>query len=306
MIEAFYDSPFLHNPDGQIMVLSQMMTEEEFRTKHSAHYEYNKRVATVDLMALTLTNAETGVVFRFHFIRSDDEACFGSEEIKALEACLPYLKAAVGIYGRMVHQRQQLFLSNQTSSQLGIGMVQLDTDGHVLTINSVADSILKTSKEFLIRHGRLHCSDKGGEQHLRDFLRAIRNGIPVESDISFHVPWMHNPDNSWLVMLRKNEIPPEFREHSAEIVTALLKDSQQKTTLGVERLVKAFDLTPAEAQLVVRLVQGESLAEAAASLGRSRSTVRVQLAAVFSKTGVHKQHQLISHIMHTAARSTLM
>lgn len=306
MIEAFYDSPFLHDPDGKVMVLSQMMSEEEFRKKHRAHYEYNKRVATVDLMSLTLTNADTGAIFRFHFIRSENESKFGSEDVKALEACLPYLKTAVGLYGLIVHQRQQLYISDQTSSRLGIGVVVLDTDGYVMTINPVADSILKSEKAFFIRQGRLHCSEKSGERNLRDYLRAVKNGISAEKDASFQVRWGDGSDKSWQVMLRKNEIPPEFRQHGAEIISVLLKDSHQKTSIGVERLIKVFDLTPAEAQLTERLVQGESLTEAALSLGRSRSTVRVQLAAVFAKTGVHKQHQLISHILHTAVRGTLI
>ena len=306
MIEAFYDSPFLHIPDGEITVLSQMMSEEKFKTEHRAHYEYNKRVKTVDLMALTLTNADTGSIFRFHFIRSGKSSYFGGKEVKALELCLPYLKAAVAIYGTIVHQRQQLYISDQMSSQLGIGAVVLDTDGYILTINPVADSILKARKEFFTHHGRLHCSEKSGEQNLRDYLRAIKNGDTVENDTSFHVPWCSDPDRSWLVMLRRNEIPPEFRENSGELVSALLKDSHQKTSIGVEHLMKCFELTPAEAQLAERLVQGESLTEAASNLGRSRSTVRAQLAAIFSKTGVHKQHQLISHILHTSARGTLL
>ena len=58
---------------------------------------------------------------------------------------------------------------------------------------------------------------------------------------------------------------------------------------GADLLRLMFDLTPAEARLTRRLVEGQSLSVAAAGLNIRESTARVHLRAVFAKTGVSRQ-----------------
>ena len=53
-----------------------------------------------------------------------------------------------------------------------------------------------------------------------------------------------------------------------------------------------FDLTPAEARVAQGIGGGQGVDEIAARLGISRETVRVQLKAVLSKTGLNRQAQL--------------
>ena len=54
-----------------------------------------------------------------------------------------------------------------------------------------------------------------------------------------------------------------------------------------------FDLTPAEARIVLRLVAGNSLRCAANALGITYETVRTHLKAVFQKTGTCRQAELV-------------
>ena len=54
-----------------------------------------------------------------------------------------------------------------------------------------------------------------------------------------------------------------------------------------------FDLTPAEARIVLRLVAGDSLRCAANALGITYETVRTYLKSTFRKTGTHRQAELV-------------
>jgi DNA-binding CsgD family transcriptional regulator len=58
-------------------------------------------------------------------------------------------------------------------------------------------------------------------------------------------------------------------------------------------LKSRFDLTPAEARIVLRLVAGDSLQSAAKALGVTYGTVRTHLKAVFQKTGACRQAELV-------------
>ena len=60
-----------------------------------------------------------------------------------------------------------------------------------------------------------------------------------------------------------------------------------------EFLKDRFNLTPAEARVVVRLVAGVSLRPCAKALDIQYETVRAHLKSVFRKTGTHRQVELV-------------
>lgn len=61
-------------------------------------------------------------------------------------------------------------------------------------------------------------------------------------------------------------------------------------------LMNLFELTPTEARIASLLVKGHSVRTIAAMQGVETNTVRMQLKAVFNKTGVHRQAQLVSFL----------
>lgn len=56
---------------------------------------------------------------------------------------------------------------------------------------------------------------------------------------------------------------------------------------------RAFDLTPAESRLAAMLATGSSIASASERLCISRETARNHLKSIFSKTGAHRQSELV-------------
>ena len=59
-----------------------------------------------------------------------------------------------------------------------------------------------------------------------------------------------------------------------------------------------FGFTPAEAGLVVHLVQRTSLKSSAEALGIKYETVRCHLKSAFLKTGTHRQAELVLKVFH--------
>jgi DNA-binding CsgD family transcriptional regulator len=70
-----------------------------------------------------------------------------------------------------------------------------------------------------------------------------------------------------------------------------------------EILQDRFDLTPAQARLVVHLVAGASLRSCAKALGVKYGTVRSSLKSVFQKTGTHRQAELVLTVFHAMGDS---
>jgi DNA-binding CsgD family transcriptional regulator len=63
-----------------------------------------------------------------------------------------------------------------------------------------------------------------------------------------------------------------------------------------------FDLSPAEARVAQKIVQGSSVEEIASDHKISRETVRNQLKAIFAKTGTSRQAELVGLVMGTQIR----
>jgi len=185
IFEAFQDSPLPTIPDGQIYILSKLVSEEQGRKSHSRYFETIRQVGTVDLMTVSLTDAQTSMIMRFYAIRSTGSACFDAKEKAALQRLLPYIQTAVIIYSRLVHHQKQLYVSHEAASQLGIGLIALNSDGKIMMKNAVADSILQKKYDFYIRGGKLRCADKYGQKDIHDHMRKLRKGVIEQRETDY-------------------------------------------------------------------------------------------------------------------------
>jgi DNA-binding CsgD family transcriptional regulator len=79
----------------------------------------------------------------------------------------------------------------------------------------------------------------------------------------------------------------------ALVVAVRGRDASQEDSLK-----KRFDLTPAEARLVVHLVAGTSLKSSAKALGIKYESARTCLKSIFRKTRTHRQPQLVLTVCH--------
>lgn len=73
----------------------------------------------------------------------------------------------------------------------------------------------------------------------------------------------------------------------------LTAGGENRAIPGADLLRLLFDLTPTEARLARHLAEGVALQDAAAHLGVTYGTARVHLRAVFQKTGVRRQSDLV-------------
>ena len=74
----------------------------------------------------------------------------------------------------------------------------------------------------------------------------------------------------------------------------VLIDPDSKTRTPEVNLRTVFRLTEAEARLATQLALGESLENLADQFGIAKETARSQLKSIFTKTGVHRQAELVA------------
>ena len=95
-------------------------------------------------------------------------------------------------------------------------------------------------------------------------------------------------------------LPPKRVEMvglEAAAVALFVTDPELKPRTQAATLRAMFGLTRAEAQLLLLLLEGISVKEAAQRLELGPETVRTQLKSIFQKTDTHRQADLIRHVL---------
>ncbi|MFU2489482.1 response regulator transcription factor [Thauera sp. WH-1] len=85
------------------------------------------------------------------------------------------------------------------------------------------------------------------------------------------------------------------------VVVLYVRDPAGRTLADAEAVRQLFNLTPTETAVALKLADGASLEEAAEALGIRRNTARAHLRAIFSKTGVRRQTELVRILLNSVA-----
>lgn len=167
----------------------------------------------------------------------------------------------------------------------------LNRDGMVLRTNAAADRGF--DDEIRIRERRLVLRDKQAMTRLDQLTSMIRS-MPEAAAIPA-APILVRRTTKPPVVLRLLPVDGAARSVFLGARALLILSNLSPRPAPDSALIgQAFDLTPAESRLAALLATGTSIASAAERLRVSRETARNHLKAIFSKTGVHRQSELVT------------
>lgn len=172
-------------------------------------------------------------------------------------------------------------------TKLSEAAICLGADGKIIEVNSLAHRLF--DEEFGVRDSRIYIKDQRVRDDFASALSACLFGryqagsvVVLRSDRA--------PLSLRLVRLHQTVQAPFFGASAIVIAKELL--AAREVDCGI--LMKAFGLTLAESKLASHLVVGHSLEKAAGCLSISKETARNQLKSIFSKTGTHRQGELVA------------
>ncbi len=93
--------------------------------------------------------------------------------------------------------------------------------------------------------------------------------------------------------------------NGAAAALVLIVDPERAAHLPPEDLQKLYELTPAEAEVAIRVIKAHGLQNVADELHVTLSTVRVHLQRVFEKTGTRRQAELVRMLIELATTNML-
>lgn len=251
------------------------------------------------LATLTVPLSDGVVTVTGLFLRANEAARrAGSQALLRLE---PFLRPFLELWAVTRASAARHAALAAAIDHCDVATLILDQRGGVIFANSACEAMLQSKDGIAVRGGKL-CGST-----LADTLR-------VQAAIE-HVLGAPNAGQARpIVAMRRARrrplmatIMPAFTSADgtrAEVAIVYLFDPEQDLTILVEPACRYYGLSASETRLTCRLAAGDSLAEAAVSLGVREQTARSCLKQIFLKTETNRQAELVSLIVKSAIRVT--
>jgi DNA-binding CsgD family transcriptional regulator len=212
--------------------------------------------------------------------------------VATLDALRPHLARAMSLSARIAASRAAATV--QGLEVAGTPAAVVGANGGLRAAN--ARFTARLGNLMIERRPRLSFTDRTLDRRFAQALALHRQGHTGAESIVVRggedVPFVIH-----LLPLR-GSAPDAFESDG---LLLLLADGANASIPNADLLRLLFDLTPAEARLTRRLLEGHTLAEAAGMSGVAEGTARAQLKAVFAKTGINRQAELIRVLSSYAA-----
>lgn len=234
-----------------------------------------------------------------HFVALSLMQPLGSEPFDEADRALmlhllPHLQRAAQVMLRLGSLTTQVQALEEALDRLPLGIVLVDAAGRPIELNRIAARIAAEADGLRIgRDGLVAASAQATRalQHLIATAAATGagQGSAAGGAMALARPSGRRP-LALLVAPLVREPGPSARWPAAILFVTDPEQADQPPEAVLRRL---YGLTPAEARLAARLLAGQELNAIAAETGVSTSTVRSHLKAIFAKTGVTRQSELV-------------
>jgi DNA-binding CsgD family transcriptional regulator len=277
---------------GDLLMGDELCTVEEM--KNTAFYEDILLKADIRLWCAVATACGDGIIENVSFYHRWKDDAPGADRLKLARAITPHLNNALRIRAKLVHLEGLARDLYAALDQADIGIVLLDEQGCCAFVNHAGKQLLDQRDGLLFSKDRLVANLPQERLVLEELVRRAVGRAPRETDLGGGTLRITRQRGRSLHM----RIAPFPSEHSSSgsqfAAIALIGDPVRAQRLPFETIRSIYGLTPAEARLVLLLLEGKSVSEAANENGVTKSTVRSQVKSIFLKTGTRRQGELIA------------
>jgi DNA-binding CsgD family transcriptional regulator/PAS domain-containing protein len=234
-------------------------------------------------------------------LRSKAAGPFGDNESRLFQMLMPHLERALQLHHRIIGLEADSLAAISTLDHLHIGLIRLDGDGKVLSMNRAAEAIIAQGDGLTATRGGLQAARTDETRRLRLFiaeasLRGKGIGFGSGGAIAISRPSLKRPLSVFVSPAPTTSLQlPGVRGTVVIFVT----DPEAAIESDEEILKRLFGLTSAEASVATLLVQGHDLKGVCGELSIRMPTARTHLRHLFDKLGVHRQCELISLLLRT-------
>lgn len=286
-------TPFINQPADKVFTVDDLMSEEDWR-RSSYYQHWCGPKGVFHVMGVDIATPDSGKL-RFRITRPEAAPTFSARDRALCELILPHLRRALNMHNQLDRSQSMGTLYSQAISRLSVATIVLDESGRVLQQNPIAQELLTSADGLKLVGGRLEASYPSDNRELQRLVRGAfarqgKENPPIAEAVS-----ITRPSGQVSLVVVVESVPSlEWAESKGQpAVVVYIRDAVGKSLASTTVPKQLFNLTPAETALSLELANGLSLEEAAEKLNIRRNTARAHLRAIFSKTGVRRQTELV-------------
>jgi DNA-binding CsgD family transcriptional regulator len=205
--------------------------------------------------------------------RRHSTGVFTPDEVGVIRMLAPHLRRAIRIRGRLAEWKTAMAIRDSQAQ----AFLVLDERLRIRDASAGVESLLRNTGLVSMRHGTLSIAAAYREL-VGSLVRGERHSATLREDDGRPLP------------VRATPLPASASPGGSRLTVLLFAPPCSGD--WARRLAADFGLTPAEIRLTHSLLESDSLARAAESLGISINTAKTQLASIFRRTGVKSQKEL--------------
>lgn len=285
--------PFVNLPRNRMVTLEDLVDDDEWL----AGSYYREFHAPLDVRYHMAADIGMGSepACRLRVSRPHGSERFGARERAICNLLLPHLATAVQLRASFDIAEVERFFYAGMLDRLSVGAVFLDRDGRILKTNAAASELLAQRDGLSIVNGGLSAAYPGENHELRRLIeQVVSPGGKVRPGVVAGMSVSRSSGRPSLGVAVRAAPPTEWSEPSSRpAALVIIRDPEARVVASNEQLKRLYGLTPAEANLALHLMEGCTVDEAAQRLNVSRNTARCQIRAIFAKTGVTRQTELL-------------
>jgi DNA-binding CsgD family transcriptional regulator len=289
-------------PAGTIMANWMVVPQPEF-VRTEFYNDFASRYDLDDWMMARLLDGPSASGF-IALGRSARIGAFEHRDMRLLALLLPHLRRAMRTRMNLAPAGIGSGSALEVLDRLSEGALIVDAEARVVHANRAAEAMLA-------KRDGLGVQRDAGERRLRATLpeqtRALRRLVVEAADRG-----LANPPRGGVLRLASDggacllaSVTPlraamAWNTARRPAALSLLSPLGQGTPPDPDHLRALFGLTPAEAAVAGRIVQGDAVEAAAHALRISPATVRTHLSHVFDKTETRRQTELVRLLQQVA------
>lgn len=221
------------------------------------------------------------------------------EETTRLAPLLPHLKRAVELSIRNFRFSTQALVGVEIVDRLKYPVYLLGADRRIIHMNPAGRTAVESGTALVERDGQLSAMRPMAARRLREAVDRMAaaqiDGPPQPTQVLSLEREGQRTLKGFLLSLLPRAVMGVFGP--SPLIMAAFSDQGSGVLPAPSFVMAAYDLTPAEAQVALRIAGGLRPAEVAQALGRAESTVRSQLKSIFVKMNVHSQPAMVAELL---------
>lgn len=235
----------------------------------------------------------------FTMQRAREQPRFRAEDIENFNILLPHINRAVRLYTKVTnlaanaHTPERVVLED-----LKKGVLICDASFRIVFKNTQADAIISRNPSITVSEDDLLVFSN------QEFSTSVMLGLSsavtasleqrVENDVILCLPIEDQNVTITISPLLTSKADSSIaRQHRGGALIGLY-DWSLRPSVDPRVIRKIFGLTPSEANVAVKLVNGSSISDIASQTYRTRETIKSHLKSVFRKTNTKRQGELVA------------